>query len=81
MRGCHPRRGIKEARPLDDQRRRNLATGARVAVRHVGGGLLVTGVDWTGPNSEWERESLTLLAKEVIPMVTAEEKQQLVAAQ
>jgi alkanesulfonate monooxygenase SsuD/methylene tetrahydromethanopterin reductase-like flavin-dependent oxidoreductase (luciferase family) len=45
------------------------------------GTLLVTGVDWTGVNADWERESLTLLAREVIPMVTAEEKQQLVAAQ
>lgn len=31
--------------------------------------LLVAGMDWSGPNGEWERESLTLLAKEVLPAV------------
>ena len=31
--------------------------------------LLVSGMDWSGPNEEWERESLTLLAKEVWPAV------------
>ena len=45
------------------------------------GTILCTGVDWSGPNAEWERESLTLLAKEVIPMVSAEEKSVLAAAQ
>ncbi len=45
------------------------------------GTILVTGVDWSGPNAEWERELLTLLAKEVMPMVAAAEKNELVAAQ
>lgn len=45
------------------------------------GTVLVTGVDWTGPNEEWERESLSLLAREVMPMVSAEEPRDLVAAQ
>lgn len=33
--------------------------------------LLVTGVDWSGPNEEWERESLARLAREVMPLVKA----------
>jgi alkanesulfonate monooxygenase SsuD/methylene tetrahydromethanopterin reductase-like flavin-dependent oxidoreductase (luciferase family) len=33
------------------------------------GTLLVSGMDWTGPNAAWERESLTLLAQEVMPAV------------
>lgn len=45
------------------------------------GTLLVTGVDWTGPNSEWEAESLQLLAQEVIPLVNAGEPADLVPAQ
>ena len=31
------------------------------------GTLLVSGMDWSGPNAEWERESLALLAQEVAP--------------
>jgi alkanesulfonate monooxygenase SsuD/methylene tetrahydromethanopterin reductase-like flavin-dependent oxidoreductase (luciferase family) len=31
------------------------------------GGLLMTGLDWAGPNAEWERESMRLLAQEVMP--------------
>jgi alkanesulfonate monooxygenase SsuD/methylene tetrahydromethanopterin reductase-like flavin-dependent oxidoreductase (luciferase family) len=31
------------------------------------GGLLMTGLDWGGLNAEWERESMRLLAQEVIP--------------
>ncbi len=33
------------------------------------GNLLISGMDWSGPNEEWERESLTLLAREVWPAV------------
>jgi alkanesulfonate monooxygenase SsuD/methylene tetrahydromethanopterin reductase-like flavin-dependent oxidoreductase (luciferase family) len=33
------------------------------------GTLLVSGMDWSGPNAEWERESLTLLAQDVLPLV------------
>ena len=31
--------------------------------------LLVSGMDWSGPNEDWERESLTLLGREVWPAV------------
>jgi alkanesulfonate monooxygenase SsuD/methylene tetrahydromethanopterin reductase-like flavin-dependent oxidoreductase (luciferase family) len=31
------------------------------------GTLLMTGVDWTGPNEAWERHSMALLAHEVMP--------------
>ena len=31
------------------------------------GGLLQTGLDWGGKNREWERESMRLLAQEVMP--------------
>ena len=31
------------------------------------GGLLMTGLDWGGPNAAWERESMRLLAHEVMP--------------
>jgi alkanesulfonate monooxygenase SsuD/methylene tetrahydromethanopterin reductase-like flavin-dependent oxidoreductase (luciferase family) len=31
------------------------------------GTLLMTGLDWSGPNREWERESMRLLAHEVLP--------------
>ena len=31
------------------------------------GTLLVSGMDWSGPNAEWERESLSRLAKDVAP--------------
>jgi alkanesulfonate monooxygenase SsuD/methylene tetrahydromethanopterin reductase-like flavin-dependent oxidoreductase (luciferase family) len=33
------------------------------------GTLLVSGMDWTGPNAAWERESLSLLAQEVLPIL------------
>ena len=36
------------------------------------GTLLVSGMDWSGPNAAWERESLTLLAQEVAPIVRRE---------
>ncbi len=38
------------------------------------GTLLVTGADWSGPNEEWESESLRRLATEVLPLVNASEK-------
>jgi alkanesulfonate monooxygenase SsuD/methylene tetrahydromethanopterin reductase-like flavin-dependent oxidoreductase (luciferase family) len=31
------------------------------------GTLLMTGLDWGGPNAAWERESMHLLAREVMP--------------
>jgi hypothetical protein len=31
------------------------------------GSLLITGLDWSGPNAAWERESMRLLAQEVMP--------------
>ena len=31
------------------------------------GGLLMTGLDWGGRNQDWERQSMRLLAQEVIP--------------
>jgi alkanesulfonate monooxygenase SsuD/methylene tetrahydromethanopterin reductase-like flavin-dependent oxidoreductase (luciferase family) len=31
------------------------------------GTLMMTGVDWSGPNEAWERESMRLLAHEVMP--------------
>jgi alkanesulfonate monooxygenase SsuD/methylene tetrahydromethanopterin reductase-like flavin-dependent oxidoreductase (luciferase family) len=31
------------------------------------GTLLMTGLDWSGPNAAWERESMQLLAQEVMP--------------
>ncbi len=31
------------------------------------GSLLVTGLDWSGPNAVWERESMRLLAQDVMP--------------
>ena len=31
------------------------------------GTLLMTGLDWSGPNRAWERESMRLLAQEVMP--------------
>jgi alkanesulfonate monooxygenase SsuD/methylene tetrahydromethanopterin reductase-like flavin-dependent oxidoreductase (luciferase family) len=34
------------------------------------GSLLVTGVDWTGPNEAWERESMRRLAEEVMPRLS-----------
>src|SRR5687767_15928590 len=33
------------------------------------GTLLVTGVDWSGPNAAWGRESMRLLADVVMPLV------------
>jgi alkanesulfonate monooxygenase SsuD/methylene tetrahydromethanopterin reductase-like flavin-dependent oxidoreductase (luciferase family) len=34
------------------------------------GSLLVTGVDWGGPNAEWERASMRLLAETVMPRLS-----------
>jgi alkanesulfonate monooxygenase SsuD/methylene tetrahydromethanopterin reductase-like flavin-dependent oxidoreductase (luciferase family) len=31
------------------------------------GGLLVTSLDWSGPNKDWESESMRLLAQDVMP--------------
>lgn len=31
------------------------------------GMLLMTGVDWLGPNEAWERQSMQLMAEEVMP--------------
>ena len=31
------------------------------------GTLLMTGLDWSGPNRDWERNSMRLLAQEVFP--------------
>ena len=31
------------------------------------GTLLMTGLDWSGPNAAWERDSMRLLAEEVMP--------------
>jgi alkanesulfonate monooxygenase SsuD/methylene tetrahydromethanopterin reductase-like flavin-dependent oxidoreductase (luciferase family) len=31
------------------------------------GTLLMTGVDWLGPNEAWERQSMQLMADEVMP--------------
>jgi hypothetical protein len=31
------------------------------------GSLLATGLDWSGPNAAWERESMRLLAQDVMP--------------
>ena len=31
------------------------------------GTLLMTGIDWGGPNAEWERKAMRLLAQEVMP--------------
>jgi alkanesulfonate monooxygenase SsuD/methylene tetrahydromethanopterin reductase-like flavin-dependent oxidoreductase (luciferase family) len=33
------------------------------------GALLVSGMYWTGPNAAWDRESLTRLAREVLPLL------------
>jgi len=45
------------------------------------GTVLVTGVDWSGPNAEWERESLELLARNVIPKVSSAQARALAPAQ
>jgi alkanesulfonate monooxygenase SsuD/methylene tetrahydromethanopterin reductase-like flavin-dependent oxidoreductase (luciferase family) len=37
------------------------------------GSLLLTAVDWAGPNAAWERESLTRLVEEVMPAFRAHE--------
>jgi alkanesulfonate monooxygenase SsuD/methylene tetrahydromethanopterin reductase-like flavin-dependent oxidoreductase (luciferase family) len=34
------------------------------------GTLLMTGLDWSGPNGAWERESMRLLAEDVMPKFT-----------
>jgi alkanesulfonate monooxygenase SsuD/methylene tetrahydromethanopterin reductase-like flavin-dependent oxidoreductase (luciferase family) len=31
------------------------------------GTFLMTGVDWSGPNGAWERQSMQLLAEQVMP--------------
>jgi alkanesulfonate monooxygenase SsuD/methylene tetrahydromethanopterin reductase-like flavin-dependent oxidoreductase (luciferase family) len=31
------------------------------------GTLLMTGLDWSGPNAAWEQESMRLLAQDVMP--------------
>jgi len=31
------------------------------------GTLLMTGLDWLGPNQAWEREAMQLLAEQVMP--------------
>jgi len=36
------------------------------------GTLLLSAVDWGGPNAAWERESWTRLAQEVIPALAKE---------
>ena len=33
------------------------------------GHLLIAGIHWGGPNEDWERESMTLLARDVMPAV------------
>ena len=33
------------------------------------GTLLVSGMDWSGPNAAWERESLSRLSQEVMPLL------------
>ncbi len=38
------------------------------------GTFLVTGADWSGPNEEWETESLSRLSREVLPLVNASQK-------
>ena len=36
------------------------------------GSLLLSAVDWSGPNAAWERESLTRLMEEVVPALRAQ---------
>jgi hypothetical protein len=36
------------------------------------GTLLLSAIDWSGPNAAWERESLTRLAQEVMPALREE---------
>ncbi|MDE2285699.1 MAG: hypothetical protein KGK33_13895 [Hyphomicrobiales bacterium] len=31
------------------------------------GTLLMTGLDWGGPNEAWERQAMTLMAEQVMP--------------
>jgi hypothetical protein len=39
-----------------------------ISTRHARfGTLLMTGLDWSGANRAWERESMRLLAQEVMP--------------
>jgi hypothetical protein len=40
------------------------------------GTLLLSAVDWSGPNAAWERESFTRIAQEVMPAL----REQTVAA-
>jgi alkanesulfonate monooxygenase SsuD/methylene tetrahydromethanopterin reductase-like flavin-dependent oxidoreductase (luciferase family) len=50
---------------------RTVATKLATLRKAIGpfGTLLISGMDWSGPNAEWERESLTLLAREVRPLL------------
>jgi len=46
-----------------------------MAVRETAGPfgtLLLSAIDWSGPNAAWERESLRRLAEEVIPALRQE---------
>ena len=45
------------------------------------GGLLQTGLDWGGKNQEWERESMRLLAQEVMPKFRQHVEAQSLAAE
>jgi alkanesulfonate monooxygenase SsuD/methylene tetrahydromethanopterin reductase-like flavin-dependent oxidoreductase (luciferase family) len=50
---------------------RTVATRLAALRKAVGtfGTLLISGMDWSGPNAEWERESLTLLAEQAMPLL------------
>src|SRR4051812_41092609 len=50
---------------------RTVATKLATLRKAIGpfGTLLISGMDWSGPNAEWERESLTLLAEDVLPLL------------
>jgi alkanesulfonate monooxygenase SsuD/methylene tetrahydromethanopterin reductase-like flavin-dependent oxidoreductase (luciferase family) len=45
------------------------------------GTLLMTGLDWGGPNGAWEREGMQLLAEEVMPKFAQHARAQSAAAQ
>jgi len=53
---------------------RTVATELGALRRSAGpfGTLLVSAIDWSGPNAAWERESLTRLAQEVMPALREE---------
>ena len=44
------------------------------------GTLLLSGIDWAGPNAAWERESLTRLAQEVMPALSRADRRGVSAA-